>query len=59
MGNKELKLGNNSKKTSEKNPLRKGFEKVAGMSDLKKQLDVDVIQPLKQIEKYQKYELSH
>ena len=58
LGNKELKLGNNSKKTSEKNPLRKGLEKVAGMSDLKKQLDVDVIQPLKQIEKYQKYRVE-
>ncbi|MEQ1418595.1 AAA family ATPase [Acinetobacter indicus] len=58
LGNKELKLGNNSKKTSEKNPLRKGLEKVAGMSDLKNQLDVDVIQPLKQIEKYQKYRVE-
>src|SRR5690606_26038595 len=58
LANKEPKLGNNSKKTSEENPLRKGLEKVAGMSDLKNQLDVDVIQPLKQIEKYQKYRVE-
>lgn len=52
---KSLTLEKNSKKFNENNTSRKGLEKVAGMSDLKKQLDVDVIQPLRQIEKYQKY----
>ncbi len=52
---KNLTLEKNSKKSNENNTSRKGLEKVAGMSDLKKQLDVDVIQSLRQIEKYQKY----
>ena len=34
---------------------RKGLQKVAGMDDLKRQLDIDIIQPLIQKDKYQKY----
>ena len=34
---------------------KKGLQKIAGMDDLKQQLDIDVIQPLIQKDKYQKY----
>lgn len=52
---KKKESNDNFQVKSSKIENKKGLQKVAGMNDLKQQLDIDVIQPLIQKDKYKKY----